>query len=264
MSAEVAGPQSPRVHDSRKFWRVVLALVVPVPWLAKGIQYVVMEPSYEHTADQIKYDLHHDVYKYVQWLDLLFVVLVIPSILAMVLVSRRGAPRLATAAAVLMGGGFLMVLPLNIGTDALSWVAAQKGYDPTTIGRYIDDATADPRAGVGGLGFLVAIVFGSILIALALWKSGATPGWAAGLIGVGGATHIFIASVGHVIHGAGLVVLAVGCLGVSSRLLQMSDDDFDAPPRGATPLHDLYATSPSGPSALAEMVIGPAESGSPR
>ncbi|MFL6106289.1 MAG: hypothetical protein ACJ72L_04945 [Marmoricola sp.] len=235
MSTQVQDKQSAAVHDSRRFWRTLLAFVVPVPWLAKGIQYIVMEPSYEHTADQIRYDVHHDVYRYVQWLDLLFVVLVIPSILAMVLVSRRGAPRLATAAAVLMGGGFLMALPLNIGTDALSWVAAQKSYDPAVIGPYIDDATADPRAGVGVLGFVVAVIFGSILIALALRKSAAVPGWAAALIGFGGATHIFIAGLGHVIHGAGLVVLAVGCLGVSARLLQMSDDEFDVPPREATP-----------------------------
>jgi hypothetical protein len=79
------------------------------------------------------------------------------------------------------------------------------------------------------LGFVVAIVIGSILIALALWKSQAIAGWAAALIGVGGATHIFIGGLGHVVHGVGLVALAIGCVAVSRRLLTMSNDEFDLP-----------------------------------
>lgn len=230
MSTEVAARPRATVHDARRFWRTLLAVVVPIPWLAKGIQYVVLEPEYTHTADQIKYDLAHNTYQYLQWLDVLFVVLVVPSILAMVLVSRRGAPRLAAAATVVTGGGFLMVLPLNIGSDSLAWLAAQNGRDPVTIGQFIDDTGSDPRVGLGGVGFLAAIVFGSILVALALWKSRAIPGWAAALVGLGGATHIFIGGLGHVVHGLGLVVLAVGCLAVCRRLLTMSDDEFDVPP----------------------------------
>jgi hypothetical protein len=218
------------VHDARRLWRILLALVVPIPWLAKGIQYIVLEPDYDHSADQIKYDMTHTVYTYLQWLDLLFVVLVVPSILAMVLVSRRGAPRLAAAATVLMGGGFLMVQPLNPDSDQLSWLAARHGRNPAAIGPFIDDAAADPRAGLGVLAFLVAIVVGSILIALALWKSHAIASWAAALVGLGGATHIFIGAFGHVVHGAGLVALAIGCLAVSRRLLTMTNDEFDLPP----------------------------------
>jgi hypothetical protein len=221
---------APALHDVRGLWRVLLALVVPLPWLAKGLQYIVLERGYEHSASQIKYDVTHHVYAYLQWLDLLFVVLVVPSILTMVLVSRRGAPRLSTWAAVLMAGGFLMVLPLNIDGDQLAWVAARNHRDPAVIGQFIDDAGGDARTGVGLLGFLVAIVIGSVLIALALWKSRAVAGWAAAAIGLGGATHIFIGGLGHVVHGAGLVVLAVGCVAVSRRLLTMSNDDFDVPP----------------------------------
>jgi hypothetical protein len=231
-----SGPRS-KVHDARGLWRVLLALLVPIPWLAKGIQYIVVEPEYEHTADQITYDTTHSVYAYLQWLDVLFVVLVVPSILAMALVSRRGAPRLSAAATVLMGGGFLMVLPLNLGSDQLAWVAAQNGRDPAVVGQFIDDAGTDPRAGVGVAGFLVAIVIGSILIALALWRSRAVAGWAAALVGLGGATHIFIGTFGHVVHGAGLVALAIGCVAVSGRLLTTSNDEFDLTPTAPGPAH---------------------------
>ncbi len=164
-----------------------------------------------------------------QWLDVLFVVLVVPSIVAMALVSRRGAPRLTTWATIVMGGGFLMVLPLNIGGDPLVWVAARQGYDPVSTGRFIDALQDDPRVGLGGLGFIAAILIGSILIALALWKSRAVPPWAAALVGLGGFTHPFL-SFEHHIHGAGLVLLALGCVGVSVALLRMSNDSFDLPP----------------------------------
>ena len=228
MNAAVATPARTTVHDARGIWRVLLAAVVPIPWLAKGVQYIVLEPS-DDTSDQIRAWATDHVYGWLQWFDALFVVLVVPSILAMALVSRRGAPRLTTAATIVMGGGFLMVLPLNVGGDQLVWVAARKGFDPTSTGRYIDALENDPRVGLGLLGFITAIIIGSILIGLALWTSRAVPLWAAALVGLGGCTHPFL-SFDHIVHGAGLVVLALGCVAVSAALLKMSNDDFDLPP----------------------------------
>jgi len=223
-------PEPTTVHDARRFWRLLLAVVVPIPWLAKGVQYVVDGHSFEHAADQISYDATNGAYQYLQWLDALFVALVVPSVLAMVLISRRGAPRLATAATVLMAGGFLLAVTLNNagGGDWSAWAAAQKGMDPATTGATLD-ALVDPRQPVGILGFLVAIVVGSILIGLALWKSAAVPLWAALCVALGGATHIFL-TFDHVVHGAGLVVLAAGCVGVSRALVQLPDDEFDLRP----------------------------------
>ena len=122
-----------------------------------------------------------------------------------------------------------MVLPLNIGSDALAWVAARKGFDPAATGKFMDAIENDPRVGLGGLGFIAAILIGSILIGLALWKSGAVPAWAAALVALGGFTHPFL-SFDHRVHGAGLVVLALGCVAVSAALLRMSNDEFDLPP----------------------------------
>ena len=229
MSTVAASPTSTTVHDARGFWRVLLAVVVPLPWLAKGIQYIYSEPEYDHSADQIRALSGDHAYSWLQWLDVVFVVLVIPSILAMVLVSRRRAPRLTSWATVVMGGGFLMVLSLNIGSDQLAWVAAHHGYDVTSTGKFIDAVESDPRVGLGGFGFIVAILIGSILLGLALWKSRAVPTWAAALVGLGGFTHPFL-SFDHRVHGSGLVVLALGCAAVSATLLRTSNDEFDLAP----------------------------------
>lgn len=220
-------------HDARPLWRVLLAVVVPIPWLAKGVQYIVEESSFGSGADQIRAWTGDHSWSWLQWLDTLFVVLVVPSIIAMVLVSRRGSPRLATAATIVMGGGFLMVLPLNIGSDPLAWEAARGGFDPTTTGAFIDALQEGPRAGLGALGFITAIIIGSVLVWLALWKSRAVSPVAAALVGLGGSTHPFL-SFEHHVHGLGLVVLAAGCAAVSARLVRMTDDDFDLPPTGSS------------------------------
>lgn len=107
---------------------------------------------------------------------------------------------------------------------------ARHGYDPTTAGKFIDALQNDPRVGLGGLGFIVAILIGSILIALALWKSKAVSPWAAALVGLGGFTHPFL-SFDHRVHGAVLIVLALGCVAVSAALLEMGNNEFDLPPR---------------------------------
>ena len=216
-------------HDARTFWRVVLAVVVPLPWLAKGVQYIVMERDFPSSADQIRAWTNYHTFALLQWLDVAFVVLVVPSIIVMGLVSRRGSPRLATAAMIVMGGGFLMVLPLNMGGDPLVWAAARNGADPALMGAFIDSLENEPRVALGGLGFITAITIGSVLIGLALWRSRAVPGWAAALVGLGGLTHPFL-SFDHRVHGGGLVALAAGCVAVSACLLKTANEEFDLPP----------------------------------
>ena len=138
---------------------------------------------------------------------------------------------MASAAAILMAGGFLTILSLGGegSTDWIAWSAAQQGLDPGAAGAMLD-VLADPRQPIGVIGFLVAIVIGSIVIGLALWKSKAVPLWAALAVAVGGATHVFL-GFNHVVHGAGLGVLAAGCVGVSLALRRMTNDEFDLLPR---------------------------------
>jgi hypothetical protein len=70
--------------------------------------------------------------------------------------------------------------------------------------------------GLGALEFIIVIIR-------------AVPVWGAVLVGFGGWTHPFLSFEDHV-HGAGLVVLALGCVAVSASLLRMSNDEFDLPP----------------------------------
>jgi hypothetical protein len=222
-------PQSQRTtHDARGFWRVLLALVLPLPWLAKGIQYLV-QPSYPDTATQIRdYATHHS-YAWLQWFDTVFVILVVPSMVSLGWLARRGAPRLSTAAVLILGTGFLGGISRNLNSDVMAWVAAQKHYDPALISHYTDDLEAEPIVALGGLLFIVGLVFGSIILGLALWRSEAVRPWVAAAVGIGGATHPFL-QFSHVVVAIGLWLLAAGCVGASARLVSMTNDEFDLPP----------------------------------
>ncbi len=68
------------------------------------------------------------------------------------------------------------------------------------------------------------------LLGIALWRAKAAPRWLAACLIAGTVTHPFFP--GHLAQGIGLLVGAVGFVGVSRALLRMRDDEFDVPPAG--------------------------------
>lgn len=60
--------------------------------------------------------------------------------------------------------------------------------------------------GIGGLLFIVGLVFGSIVLGSGLWRSRAVPAWVGVAVAVGGSTHGFL-SFNHVVVAVGLVVM---------------------------------------------------------
>jgi hypothetical protein len=219
-------------RDLRGFWRVLLAVVAPLPWLAKAVNYaVVATPGDAPFGDTVRYlSAHRHAYAVLQWFDTAFVVLVVPSVIAVAMVARRGAPLLTTVAAGLAGLGFLFGITRGANDDMLAYLTATKGLDVATVGRLDEAYQANPTAAVGSLLFIVGLVFGTLLLGIALWRSRAVPRWTAVALAVGGFTHPFIPS--HYGVAAGLVVAAVGFCGASYALLRMTDDEFDLPPLG--------------------------------
>jgi hypothetical protein len=218
------------VHDARRFWRVLLAVIAPLPWLGVAAYYAFMpEVSTLDTDEKMLTFTTNHAYTTLQWFDTAFVLLVIPATLTAAWVARRGAPRLATAAALMMVAGFLGGIGRNVNSDQLAYVATQKHLDPATMKTLTDALDANPTAGLGSLLFIVGLVFGSVVLGVALWRSRVVPAWVGIAVAVGGSTHPFL-SFNHVVVGVGLVVMAIGFGGVSAALLRMRDDDFDLPP----------------------------------
>lgn len=242
-----AATRAPR--DVRSFWRVLLAVIAPLPMLFMGVYYVLSPTDGDAPlADTVAaYAADMDRAELLQWLQTPFIVLLIPATFAVAWAARRGAPRLTTAGALIALTGQLAGFGLLGGGGPLAYLTVTENFDVATMAR-LDEAIWElPIVLVGGLLFIVGITIGFLLLGLALWRSRVAPAWMGILLGVGGFTHPFMP--GHVASGLGLVVTAVGFTGASYALLRMRNDDFDLP-----------AVAPSATELSRER--GPSRSGS--
>ncbi|MGI5158195.1 hypothetical protein [Microbispora sp. CA-102843] len=222
-------PRKP-LRDVRGFWRVLLAVVAPLPMLGMGLHYVFspVDGGESFEATVAAYAAHEQLAGLIRWFGLPFLVGLIPATFAVAWVARRGAPRLATAGALLALLGDLAGFPLTRGGDDLAYLTVTRGFDVATMAKIQSALEDDPVQLVAGLLFIVGIVIGLLLLGLALWRSGAAPAWMGIVLAAGGFTHPFMP--GHVASGIGLLVAAVGFAGASVALLRMRDDEFDLPP----------------------------------
>ncbi len=230
-AADVTAAEARRsVHDTRSFWRLLLAVVVPLPFLAKGAYYVLVpvDGDADFAATVGAFEAHRGLLETLKWLDAAFVVLLLPATVAIAWVARRGAPRLTTAGAAIALAGFLFGLSLLGGVETPALVTAQHDLDRSSMSALDRTLTHEPLLGLASLLFIAGVVLGLGLLGGALLRSRAVPVWAGLCVLLGGATHPFLPT--HVGQGAGLWVAAVGCVGVSAALLRMPDDAFDLPP----------------------------------
>jgi hypothetical protein len=234
-TAAATGPDistSPR--DLRSFWRILLAVVAVVPTTAKGIWYVLIpinqDADFQDTV--ASYAAHRSLVTGLQWLDALFMVTLVPAVLAVAWTTRRRAPRLTTAGLLLAGGGLLTGLTLLGGPNTPALLTVQHDLDLATMSKLYDALDGDPvTLAAGGL-FLIGIVVGLGLLGGALWRSRVAPAWMGIALMVGGITHPFLP--GHVAQGIGLLVASAGFAGATLALLRLRDDEFDLPAVAAT------------------------------
>jgi len=229
MQTETQTVTTKPLRDVRGFWRILLAVIAPLPMLGMGL-YNIFSPvdggsSFEDTV--AAYAANEQTIGLVQWFGVPFVVLLIPATFAVAWASRRGAPLLTTFGAFVALLGFLSGLPLIQGGDKLAYLTVKHDLDVATMSNLQSLMEEEPTQ-LAGLLFIIGIVFGLLLLGLALWRSGAAPKWMGIALAVGGFTHPFIP--GHVAAGVGLLVAAVGFAGASVALLRMDNDGFDLPP----------------------------------
>jgi hypothetical protein len=104
--------------------------------------------------------------------------------------TRPGAPRLTTVALWLLVPGYLALAWTAVG-DALLWTGARAGLDADTLVRlYQSD---HPTVLLAAAIFVVGHVIGTVLIGVAMWRSGAIPVWAAIITVVSQPLHFVVA-----------------------------------------------------------------------
>jgi len=232
-TTEAAPPTRPerakQPRDRRGFWRVLLAVIAPLPFLAKGVYYMLTPVAGDVTFEEsvASFEANRDILETLKWFDAVFVVLVIPATIAAAWVARRGAPRLTTAGAFIALTGFFFGISLLGGVMTPALVTVQHDLDVTSMAAMDEALHHEPLLGIASLLFIVGVVLGLGLLGGALKRSRSVPAWAGLAVMIGGATHPFIPN--HIGQGIGLFVAAAGFLGVSLALLRMSNDDFDLP-----------------------------------
>ncbi|WP_112246516.1 hypothetical protein [Kribbella monticola] len=229
MSDTTLTTKAETARDVRGFWRVLLAVVAPVPMLFMGLYYLLSPVDGDApfattlaavTADPGRFQL-------MQWLQVPFFLL-IPAMFAAAWAARRTAPRLATAGGLLAVGGMSAGFFLLPGVVGPEYLVVHDGLDAATMEKFADATEKQPTEMIGGLLFILAVTFGLLLLGIALWRSRVAPAWMGIALAVGGFTHPFMP--GHLAAGAGLVVAAIGFAGASIALLRSSNDAFDLPP----------------------------------
>jgi hypothetical protein len=217
------------LRDRRGFWRILLAIIVPMPMLAKAVYYMLTPVAGDVTFKEsvTSFEAHRELLEILKWFDAVFVVTLIPATIAVAWVARRGAPRLTTVGAFIALSGFFVGIALLGGVETPPLVTVQHDLDVTSMAALDKALHHEPLLGVASLLFIVGIVFGLGLLGAALWRSRYVPAWVGIAVMVGGATHPFIPH--HVGQGIGLLVAAAGFAGVSVALLRMTNDEFDLP-----------------------------------
>ncbi len=219
-------------HDLRTFWRRTLAVLLPLPLLSIGVSYL-LGPTHENGsfADSILYAQNgQGMYELRNWVELPFLVGMVPACLAAAWVARRGAPVLATIAAVLTALGFGAGFSGNFpGDRPMAMAIVELGLDRGTVEQLNSYMWQQPLANLAiGLFLLGGVMIGSALLGIALWRSRVVPIWFGLALVIAGPTHPFMPNT--TLAGLGLILGAVGFAGVSWYLLKTADNDLDLPP----------------------------------
>lgn len=218
-----------RLPDVRRFWRILLAVIAPLPMLANAIYYLFSptdgNASFEQSVTAAI--AHGDRMTALEWIQIPFVSLLIPATFAVAWVARRGAPRLTTAGALIALTGFCVGFGGLPGTVSLANLTVNQGLDPAAVSKVSVAMEDHPITQLSGLLFIAGITFGLLLLGIALWRSRVVPAWMGIALAIGGLTHPFLP--GHIAQGIGLLVAAVGFTGATYALLKMHNDEFDLP-----------------------------------
>jgi hypothetical protein len=158
----------------------------------------------------------------------LFAAFLLPGILCLMRLARRGAPRLAVAGGSLAFTGWLGGL-VGLGSLDIVYYHAAKASDRAGAAALIhavaNDWTSDLLLGI----FLVGQVLGMLMLAAALWRARGAPRWAAVLLGAGPIVQVAV----HDSNAMGAAVYACVAVGMGAcavSALRTDNENWDVAP----------------------------------
>jgi hypothetical protein len=189
-------PQTLRpTRDVRRFWRVTLAIALPLGPLLVTISRAIM-PSFssEDRLDIVSDSLTDtSALRAGLWLGFFAIPLLLAGTLAIGNLARRRAPVLATVGTVITFLAFAGAAVVS-STDAVILAGGDLGLDPSAIDRILAAIERHPTYGIGIGLFVIGHIVGLVLLGIALRRSRVVAGWAAWAVAVSQPLH-FVAFV---------------------------------------------------------------------
>lgn len=234
-----AGANSPNAPDPnpadlRRFWRILLAAVAPLPWLALAASNAITPDDLGSSTEETFASIAEDptAAKAALWLGLPFVLLVVPSGVAMMMAHRRTAPRLTLVVGGFATYAFYSAL-LNPNLNLIGLITHEQGLDADTTIALASKLEEHPLTIIAILPLFLTITLGRIGLGVLLWRARLAPRAIAVAMLLASPVEFLLVG-GQVNSNFGAVLsyllTAIGFSGASIALLRMNDDEFDLPP----------------------------------
>jgi hypothetical protein len=167
---------------------LVLALLMPVGPAAVGVlRYVLPYYGADGNPEVVAAAARRpDAESAVLWLGCVAVLTLVPGLIAAARLCREAAPVLTGWALGLAVPGYLSLGAL-LYSDQVLWSATRAGIGPAATVRLLD--AAHPTVDIGAGVFVLGHVVGTVLLGVALLRSGRIPAWAAWMLVVSQPLH---------------------------------------------------------------------------
>jgi hypothetical protein len=234
-AAPPAAMPTRRVRDLRGFWRIALAIALPVGPLLITVFRGVM--PYWTSDDPVTAVTKIAAAPETMNVLLAFSVLLTPAMLISVLtlgyVARRGAPVLATIGTVLSFGAYTVGAATS-NPDYVSAVLSQRGYSVEEIVSLMGHLDSTTTSMITGPFWVAGHILGAVILAIALHRASVLPLWAAILMALSQPMHLVAAVIVpsrllDVTLGWGLTTLT--CALVSIWIWRTRNNDWDLAPQ---------------------------------
>ncbi|HWM73324.1 MAG TPA: DUF4386 family protein [Nocardioides sp.] len=210
MSTAVRSAATDRVAQHR-FGLIALAVLAPVGPAAVAVLRYVLPYETTDSASEIVRETYADpgAMSLVLWLTLVAALTIVPGAIAVGRLVQPRVPRLTAVALALTVPGYLM-LPLLAGLDHPVWMAAESGASQATAVALLE--AAHPSYAIATGIFVVGHVLGTVLLGVAMLRSGLVPAWAAIATIVSQPLHFFAAVIvpNHALDGFAWGLNALG------------------------------------------------------
>lgn len=161
--------------DIRPVWRWVAAVILPIgPAAVALLRFLLPYNTADDSSTIVNKIVNNlDRSSLVIWLTYVAILTLVPGVYFVGRLTRRSTPWLTGIAVFLMVPGYLS-LPWTASSDVFTWAAGTAGVDQASITKIAE--VSHGSVSLAGLVFVVGHVLGTVLLGIAMWRSGVAGG----------------------------------------------------------------------------------------